>query len=124
MMSLWRPSRPGSRAAARPRALNRSTWNTSEFEPVFLFEQMLQRRVRDDAAVPEMVGADPDHRQGRRQRAAGHHVLRLDLLVAIVEIDEVAGQHVDGADRKADLALVDDGEVDELEQRLAQRRLS
>ncbi len=78
-------------------------------EPVVLVEQMLQRRVGDDAAVPEMIGADLHHRQGRRQRAARHDVLRLDLLLGIVEIDEVAGQHVDGADREAGGLVVDAG---------------
>ena len=72
-----------------------------------LIEQMLQRSVGDDATVPEIVGADLDHRQCRRQRAARHHVLGSDLLLAIVEIKKVSGKDVDGADRKANRSFVD-----------------
>ena len=73
-------------------------------QPVVLVQQMLQRRVGDDAAVPEMIGADLDHRQRGRQRAACHHVFGRDLFVLVVEVEEIAGQHVDRADREMDLA--------------------
>ncbi|MEY9429513.1 hypothetical protein ABIF96_006001 [Bradyrhizobium ottawaense] len=48
-------------------------------------------------------------------------MLRLDLVMGIVEIDEIARKHVDRADREADLLLVDEIEVDQLEQALLQR---
>jgi hypothetical protein len=49
-------------------------------------------------------------------------MLWLDLLVMIVEIDEVPGEHIGRADRKTHGALVDQVEIDELLERLAQRR--
>ena len=83
---------------------------------VVLVQQMLQRGVGNDAAVPEMIGADLDHRQRRRQRAARHHVLGADHLVLVVEVEEIAAQHVDGADREMNLARIDEIEVDQFEQ--------
>jgi hypothetical protein len=52
-------------------------------EAIFFVEEMLQRRIRNDSAVPEMIGADLDHRQGRRQRPAGHNVFRSDTSRAL-----------------------------------------
>ena len=71
---------------------------------VVLVQQMLQRGVGNDAAIPEMIGADLDHRQRRRQRAACHHVFGRDHFVLVVEVEEISAQHVDGADREMDLA--------------------
>ena len=68
-----------------------------------------------------MIGADLDHRQSRRQRSAGHDVLRSDLLLLVVKIDEVAGEHVDGADGETDCLVVDDRKVDEVVQGLFER---
>ena len=82
---------------------------------------MLQRRVRDDAAVPEIVGADLHHRQGRRQRAARNDVLGLDHFAGVVEIDEVAAQHIDRADREPHARALSI-EIDQLLQRFEQRR--
>jgi hypothetical protein len=90
--------------------------------PIVLVEQMLQRRVGDDAAVPEMIGADTHHLQRRQQRAAGHHMFGLDHFLLVVEIEEVAGQHIDRADREVDVGLIDQVEIDELQEGLARRR--
>jgi len=49
-------------------------------------------------------------------------MLRLDRVERIVEVGEVAVQDVDGADRQTRFLLVYQGEIDELEQGLAQRR--
>jgi hypothetical protein len=48
-------------------------------------------------------------------------MLRLDRVERIVEVGEVAVQDVDGADRQTRFLLVYQGEIDELEQGLAQR---
>ncbi len=82
-------------------------------------EHPLQRRVRDDAAVPVELAVDLGRREARRQRAAGDHVLRADLVGGVVEVDEVAGPDVGGADAEADFLGVDPVEVDQaFEQRL------
>ena len=91
-------------------------------ELVFLIEQMLQRRIGNDAAVPEVIGADLDHRQRRRQSTARHDVLGLDRFLGVVEIDEVAGQDIHGTDRKSRALLVDEREIHQLQQGVAQRR--
>ena len=67
----------------------------------------------------KMIGADLDHRQGRRQRAARHHMLGSDYFLLVVEVEKIAAQHVDGADREMDLVRIDEIEVDQLEQRFA-----
>ena len=86
-------------------------------------EQILERRVRHDAAIPEMVGPDLHHRQGGRQGAARHHVLGLYSVLLVVEVDEVAVEHVDRPHRQARLLLVDQREIDQLQQGLAQGRV-
>ena len=68
-----------------------------------------------------MIGADLDHRQRRRQRAACHHVFGADHFVLVVEVEEISAEHVDRADREMDLARIDQVEVDQFEQGLAQR---
>ena len=115
------PARRRCRAEA-PRALNRSTWKTSMWSHAAILEDMLQRRVGDQAAVPVIVGADLDHRQRRRQGAARHDVLRDDFGLRAVEIDEVAVPHVDRADGVAHRRAVEEVEIDQAEQRLPQRR--
>jgi hypothetical protein len=52
-------------------------------EVVVLVEQVLQRRVRDDAAVPEIVGADLDHRQRGGSAPLAMTCSGLDLLLAL-----------------------------------------
>jgi hypothetical protein len=70
--------------------------------------------------IPEMIGADLDHRQCRRQRAARHHMLGFDHFLLVVEIQEVAGDDVDGADREMGFAGIDEIEIDQLQQRRLQ----
>ncbi len=89
---------------------------------VLLIALALRRRVGNDAAIPMEVRADLDHRQRRRQGARRHHVLGADFFVGVVEIDEVAGLHVDRADGETQPALVDEREVDEFAEGLGERR--
>ena len=91
-------------------------------QAVLVIQQILQRRVRDDAAVPVMVVADLDAWERGRQRAARHDVFRSDRFVRVVEERQIAGRDVDRADREMDLAGVDQAEVHHFVQRLAQRR--
>ena len=58
----------------------------------------------------------------RRQRARRHDVLDADIAVAAVEIAHLAGAHMRGANGEPRLALVDQREVDQFQQRLFQRR--
>lgn len=60
--------------------------------PILLIEQMLQRCVEDDATVPELIGADFDHRQRWWESPARHDVLWLDILECIVEVNRITSQ--------------------------------
>ena len=81
--------------------------------PRAVVDDPLQRRVRDEAAVPIIFAFDLDGREAGRQRAARHHVLGADRVRRVVEIDEVAGANVDRADAEAHFAGIDPVEVDE-----------
>ena len=85
-------------------------------------EDHLGRRVGEDAAVPVELAVDAHGRERRRQRARRHDVLDADLHVAAVEVAHLAGAHVRGADGQPRLAAVDEREIDQLGQRLLQRR--
>ena len=80
-----------------------------EVAPALLVEDVLQRRVRDEAAVPVGLALDLDRREARRQGAGGHDVLRADPVAPGVEVGEVAGADVDGADAEAGRPRVDAG---------------
>ena len=121
-MSFSRSCASRIESGSCPRALNRSTWKTSRSSIFSLVEHVVERRVRDEAAVPVMLAVDLDRRKSWRQCARGHDVLRADLLFRVVEIGEVAGAHVHRADAEAHVLLVDEVEVDQPRQRLAQRR--
>lgn len=58
---------------------------------------------------------------GDYKASARDDVLRFDWFARVVEIGEVAGEHIDGADRKADRLAVDDREIDEPLQCFTQR---
>jgi hypothetical protein len=65
---------------------------------------------------------DLDRRKARRQRRARHDVLRAEAeaLLEGIEIDRVAPQQVRRADAEPDGAAVQEIEIDELCERLAQ----
>ena len=67
-----------------------------------------------------MFVADLDRRKARRQRAARHDVLGLDLDILIVEEGEIAGSNIDGAEAEPHGTMVDAVEIDMVEQGLAQ----
>src|SRR5690242_12684560 len=78
-----------------------------------LLDHPLQRCVRDETPIPVVFALDLGRRKARRQRAARHHVLRADLVRAVIEIDEVAGAHVYSADAEAHFARIDAVEIDQ-----------
>ena len=82
-------------------------------------EDRLDRRVRQDPAVPVEVAVDANGRKGGRQRARGHHVADGKRHVAAVEIAHFAGAHfrrADGEARRCTCAIK--REVDEFVERL------
>src|SRR5262245_35004324 len=81
----------------------------------------LQRRVRDETAVPIEFAIHLDGGTAGRQRPARHDVLGPDRVGGRVEIHEVAAADIDGADTEPHLAGIDAIEVDESFQRAAQR---
>ena len=76
-------------------------------------EQMLERRVGEDAAVPVVLAVDIDGRKARRQGGARHDVLRPDAALLAVEVDRVALADVGGADAEAHVLGVEQLEIDE-----------
>ena len=75
----------------------------------------LERRVRDEAAVPILLALDLDGWEAGWQCAACHHMLGSDDVRPGVEIDEVAAAHIDGAkaETRVPVVGVDPVEVDE-----------
>jgi hypothetical protein len=64
-------------------------------------EQPLQRCVGDEAAVPVEFSRDFRSWKAGRQRAAGHHMMRANLVGGVIEVDEVAVADVHSADTEA-----------------------
>src|SRR5262245_7869680 len=88
-----------------------------------IVDDIPQRRVRHEAAVPVMRAVDLDRRETRWQPTACHDVLRTEAAMLVVEIDRISSMHVDRAHAQADaLLVVDPIEVNQLFQRGAKRR--
>src|SRR6266567_1683392 len=88
-----------------------------------IVEDVPQRGVGHDTAIPIVSALDDNRRKPGRQRAARHDVLGLDLLCLIVEIDRVAGVKIHGANAHADAGLaVEQAEIDQLLERLLEGR--
>ena len=83
---------------------------------------MLQRRVRNNTAIPEIIGADLHHGKARRQRARRHHMLWQDGVGLVVEKDEIARHHIHRPYRKAHRLAVEQVKINHFGQGLAQRR--
>src|SRR5262245_1712046 len=81
----------------------------------------LQRRVRDETAVPIELAIHLDGGTARRQRSARHDVFGPDRVGRRIEIHEVAAANIDRADAESHLAGIDAIEVDKPLQRAAQR---
>ena len=87
-----------------------------------LLEEVSQRRVRHEPAIPIMAAVDLDWRKARRQRARGHDVARIDRLALGIEEAEIATVDIDRADRQPHRPLVDHVPVDQPIERGDQRR--
>ena len=87
-----------------------------------IVEDVGQRRIGDEAAVPVEGAVDLDRRQPWRQGAGRHDVARIDPVGGGVEIAEIARFDVHGADRQARCAAVEPIPVDIFVERLRERR--
>jgi hypothetical protein len=85
-----------------------------------LLDDPLQRGVRDEAAVPIEFALDLNRRKAGRKRSTRYHVLGSDRMLLIIEVDEIAGAHVDRTDAEPHLAGIDPVEVDQPLQRAIQ----
>src|SRR5271167_891487 len=74
-------------------------------------EHPFERRVGNEATVPVMLALDLGRREAGRQGATGDHMLSEDLVGGAVEVDEVAGSNIDGADTEARRAGVNQVEI-------------
>ena len=86
-----------------------------------IIENALGRRIGENAAVPIEFAVDAHGREGRRQSARGHDVVRRQLHLLGIEIMHHARAHMRCPHSKPWSALIDEGEIDELIERLAQR---
>jgi hypothetical protein len=79
-----------------------------------IVHHVLQWRVGKEASVPILLAIDLNRRKTWRQRPAGHDMLDADRHLSAVEIGEIAGLDVDGADAQPHfLSCVDAIEIDE-----------
>jgi hypothetical protein len=85
--------------------------------PRLLLDHPLQGRVRDEAAVPVVLAFDLDRGKTGRQRAARHDVLGADRVRRAVEIDEIAGAHVDRPDAETCDASIQAVEIHQMLER-------
>src|SRR5262245_56474281 len=74
----------------------------------------LQRRIREETAVPVVLTLDLDGWETWRERPACDYVFGADFARGVVKIDEVARAHVYGADAEARFTRIDALEIDEL----------
>ena len=72
--------------------------------PRVVVEHRLDRGVRQDAAIPVELAVDAHGREGRRQRARGHHVADVERHVAAVEVAHLAGADIGGPDGQPGVA--------------------
>src|SRR3546814_3706090 len=86
-----------------------------------MIQNVLERRVGNKAAVPVMFAIDFDRRQSGWKRARRHDMIDGDPPLTAVEIDEIASADIDSAGAVSDRPFVQQVEVDEARQRLAQR---
>jgi hypothetical protein len=90
--------------------------------PRMVVEHRLDRRVGVDAAVPIRLAVDPDRGERGRQRARGHDVLEAERLLAAVEVAHLARAHAHGADRQSRLRFIENSNIHQLAEGVAQRR--
>src|SRR5450432_2901373 len=70
-------------------------------------EHPLQWRVGNKTAIPVVFSLDFGSWETGRQRAAGDHMRRRDVVGRAVEVREIAGSHVHGADTEPHRASIE-----------------
>src|SRR5215471_5807793 len=81
----------------------------------------LQRRVRDQTAVPIIFAFDLGWGKSGRQRTACHNVLGADGVRCSIEIYEITGAHIDRPDAQSGFAGIDALKIDEALKRALQQ---
>ncbi len=102
---IWRGS--------APRALKQIDLKHQRGQALLLIEQILERRIGDDAAVPVIFALDLDRGEGGRKRARGHNMFWSDPLLIGIEIDKIAGPDIHRADANALAAIVQNVEINQ-----------
>ena len=85
-----------------------------------IVENRLDRRVRENPAVPVKIAIDAHGRESRRQRARRHYVTNGEGHVPAVEIAHLARADLGRPDGQSGRGPCDEREIDELGQRLLQ----
>lgn len=91
-------------------------------EPGSVVEHGVDGRVAHHAAIPVQLAVDLHRRERRGQGQAGQDVLHTDGFAGVVEIADLAGADVHGAETESGLAGVDAIEVDEPVERPVDRK--
>src|SRR5215469_11145858 len=88
--------------------------------PGIVFKNYFGRRIRQDAAIPKIFAIDTDGWKGRGQRSRRHDVFGRDVGHAAVEIMHHASADIGSANGQSRRSFVDNREVNQLTERLAQ----
>ena len=83
----------------------------------FAVEHILQRRIRDETAVPIELAVYLYRRETRRQGAARHDVFGTNLVSRAVEIFQISVADVDRSDAETNWSGIQKIEVGEFEKR-------
>ncbi len=84
-------------------------------------ENVLQRRIGNQAAIPIELAIGFHRGKRRGQRAAGHDMPGPNLHLRIVEVAKIARSHIDGAHAEAGFARIDAIKIDQAFQRRLER---
>jgi hypothetical protein len=76
-------------------------------------ENPRQRRVGDDTAIPIILAVNLDRGKTGRQRARSHEMLGAQPALGAVEVDEIAGAHIDGGDAHPGFTGIQPIEIDQ-----------
>src|SRR6516162_840209 len=84
-------------------------------------EHILQGGVGDEPAIPIVLAVDLHRRKAWRQGGAGHHMLRTDGGLIVVEKRKAAAAHVHGAYAETYCLGIDAVEIDQTLERTLER---
>src|SRR5882724_12094651 len=89
--------------------------------PRIVVEDHFGRRIGENPAIPIEFSVDAHGWERRWQRTGRHDVLYCNFAIAAVEVAHHAGTYLRRADGETGRASIDDREVDQIIQCLAQR---